>query len=115
MDGTGCDHTGESIRRQGDFLDDREKKVYSELQISNCIGHYGQYAGIMEGSMKTYEKIEMNPKIMFWKPAIKNTRITVEHILRKLSGGMTIEEINKDHPHLTREDIYSAQTFAADF
>jgi uncharacterized protein (DUF433 family) len=47
----------------------------------------------MEGSMKTYEKIEMNPKIMFGKPVIKNTRITVEHILRKLSGGMTIEEI----------------------
>ena len=75
----------------------------------------GQYARIMEGSMKTYEKIEMNPKIMFGKPVIKNTRITVEHILRKLSGGMTIEEIIKDHPHLTREDIYSAQAFAADY
>jgi len=34
-------------------------------------GHYGQYAGMMEGSMKTYEKIEMNPKIMFGKPVIK--------------------------------------------
>ena len=54
--------------------------------------------------MKMHEKIEMNPKIMFGKPVIKNTRITVEHILRKLSGGMTIEEIIKDHPHLTRED-----------
>jgi uncharacterized protein (DUF433 family) len=75
----------------------------------------GYYAGIMAGSMKTYDKIEMNPNIMFGKPVIKNTRITVEHILRKLSGGMTIEEIIKDHPHLTREDIYSAQAFAADY
>jgi hypothetical protein len=33
----------------------------------------------------------------------------------KLSGGMTIEEIIKDHPYLTREDIYSAQAFAADY
>ncbi|MCK9364169.1 MAG: DUF433 domain-containing protein [Syntrophales bacterium] len=65
--------------------------------------------------MKTYEKIEMNPQIMFGKPVIKNTRITVEQILRKLSGGMTIEEIIKDHPHLTPEDIYSAQAFAADY
>jgi len=97
---------------QDDFFDDGEKKVYSEPQISYW---KGQYAGIMEGSMKTYEKIEMNPKIMFGKPVIKNTRITVEHILRKLSGGMTIEEIIKDHPHLTREDIYSAQAFAADY
>ena len=69
----------------------------------------------MEGCMKTYEKIEMNPKIMFGKPVIKNTRITVEHILRKLSGGMTLDQIIADHPHLTHEDIYSAQAFAADY
>jgi len=72
-------------------------------------------AGSKEELMKTYEKIEMNPQIMFGKPIIKNTRITVEQILRKLSGGMTIEEIIKDHPHLTPEDIYSAQAFAADY
>ena len=64
--------------------------------------------------MKIHEKIEINPQIMFGKPVIKNTRITVEQILRKLSGGMTIEEIIKDHPHLTPEDIYAAQAFAAD-
>jgi len=46
---------------------------------------------------------------------IKNTRITVEHILRKLAGGMTIQEILEDHPHLTREDILAAQEFAADY
>jgi uncharacterized protein (DUF433 family) len=65
--------------------------------------------------MKQYEKIEMNPGVMFGKPVIKNTRITVEHILRKLAGGMTIEEIIADHPHLTRADIYAAQAFAADY
>jgi uncharacterized protein (DUF433 family) len=65
--------------------------------------------------MKTYAKIEINPKIMFGKPVIKNTRITVEHILRKLAGGMTIEEIIIDHPHLKREDILAAQEFAADY
>ena len=65
--------------------------------------------------MKTYEKIEMNPKIMFGKPVIKHTRITVEQILRNLSGGMTIEEIIKEHPHLTSEDIYLAQAFAAEY
>jgi uncharacterized protein (DUF433 family) len=69
----------------------------------------------MEGTMKPYDKIEMDPNIMFGKPVIKDTRITVEHILRKLSGGMTIEEIIKDHPHLTTEDIYAAQAFAADY
>ena len=65
--------------------------------------------------MKIYEKIEINPNIMFGKPVIKGTRITVEQILRKLAGGMTVEEIITDHPHLTKEDILAAQEFAADY
>ena len=65
--------------------------------------------------MKKHDRIEINPNIMFGKPVIKNTRITVEQILRKLSAGMTIDEIISDHPHLKREDILAAQEFAADY
>ena len=65
--------------------------------------------------METHERIAIDPDIMFGKPVIKNTRITVEHILRKLAGGMTIEEILADHPHLKPEDIFAAQQFAADY
>jgi uncharacterized protein (DUF433 family) len=65
--------------------------------------------------MKEHDRIEMNPGIMFGKPVIKKTRITVEHILRKLAGGMTVEKIIVDHPHLTKEDIFAAQRFAADY
>jgi len=65
--------------------------------------------------MKTYDRIEINPNIMFGKPVIKGTRLTVEPILRKLAGGMTAEEIITDHPHLKREDILAAQEFAADY
>jgi uncharacterized protein (DUF433 family) len=63
----------------------------------------------------THDRIEINPTIMFGKPVIKGTRITVEHILRKLAGGMTIDEILTDHPHLTPDDVYAAAAFAADF
>jgi len=52
---------------------------------------------------------------MFGKPVIKNTRITVEHILRKLAGGMTFDEIIADHPNLKQKDIFAAQEFAADY
>ena len=69
----------------------------------------------VEQVMKRYEKIEINPNIMFGKPVIKGTRVTVEQILRKLAGGMTIEEIITDHPHLRKEDILAAQEFAADY
>ena len=65
--------------------------------------------------MKKYENIESNPNIMFGKPVIKNTRITVEQVLRKLSGGMTRQEIIRDHPRLSPEDIFAAQEFAADY
>lgn len=62
-----------------------------------------------------HERIDINPEIMFGKPVIKGTRITVEHILRKLAGGMTVDEIIKDHPHLKPEDIFAAEEFAADY
>lgn len=65
--------------------------------------------------MKAHERIVTDPDVMFGKPVIRNTRITVEHILRKLAGGMTIEEIIADHPHLMPEDIVAAQQFAADY
>ena len=63
----------------------------------------------------THTRIEINPAIMFGKPVIRGTRITVEHILRKLAAGLTIEEILVDHPHLVPDDIHAAAAYAADF
>jgi uncharacterized protein (DUF433 family) len=60
-----------------------------------------------------HERIESNPEVMFGKPVIRGTRITVEHILRKLAGGKTVEAILVDHPHLKAEDVYAAAAFAA--
>lgn len=65
--------------------------------------------------MKTHDRIEVNPEIMFGKPVIKGTRITVELILKKLAGGMTQDEILKDHPRLEPEDLRAAQQYAADY
>jgi uncharacterized protein (DUF433 family) len=61
-----------------------------------------------------HDRITVDPKIMFGKPVIKGTRITVEHILRKLGEGMTDEEIRRHHPHLSVEDVRAAAAFAAD-
>jgi len=64
--------------------------------------------------MKGYQNyIQSNPKIMMGKPVVKNTRITVELILEKLSKGETIEQILKSHPRLTKEAIYAALQFAS--
>ena len=58
-------------------------------------------------------RISIDPKIMVGKPCIKGTRITVEHILRQLAGGMTPAEIVEGHPRLTGDDVAAAQAFAA--
>ncbi len=63
----------------------------------------------------THVRVEINPAIMFGKPVIKGTRITVEQLLRKLAGGMTVDEILTDHPHLVAEDVYAATEFAASY
>lgn len=65
--------------------------------------------------MQDYRQyITSNPNILFGKPTIKNTRISVELILDELAGGTSIEELLEEYPHLTRESIYAAIAFAAD-
>lgn len=65
--------------------------------------------------MMTHERIERNPSIMFGKPVIKGTRITVELILRKLAAGQSVDQILAAHPHLKVDDVYAAAAFAADY
>jgi uncharacterized protein (DUF433 family) len=60
------------------------------------------------------ERIAISPQVMFGKPVIRGTRIAVELILRKLAAGQTPEEILRQHPRLTLEDIRAAQAYAAD-
>lgn len=56
--------------------------------------------------------IESNPKVMFGKPVIKGTRITVELILEKFAAGEIMKDILSQHPHLTKEKVSSAVQFA---
>ena len=58
--------------------------------------------------------IERNPEIMQGKPIIKDTRITVELVMRKLADGYNIEDILKSYPHLTKEQILAALEYAAE-
>jgi uncharacterized protein (DUF433 family) len=62
-----------------------------------------------------HERISRTPSVMFGKPVIAGTRITVEHILRCLASGDAPEQIVADHPPLTLEDVRAAQAYAADF
>jgi uncharacterized protein (DUF433 family) len=62
-----------------------------------------------------YQKIIISdPSIMLGKPIIKGTRITVELIIKKLSDGLSIEDILKAYPHLKREDVLAALAYSSD-
>ena len=50
---------------------------------------------------------------MMGQPCIKGTRITVEHILRKLGAGRSFAEVREAHPRLTEDDLRAALVFAA--
>ena len=69
----------------------------------------------LKGKTMIHERIEINPNIMMGKPVIRGTRITVEHVLRKLSAGLSAEKIVEHHPHLALDDIYATVAFAADY
>lgn len=63
----------------------------------------------------THPRIRRDPKVMMGKPVIAGTRITVEHILRCLAAGDSVDHILLNYPHLTADDIRAAQAFAADY
>ena len=48
------------------------------------------------------------------QPCIRGMRITVYDVLEYLAGGMSVEEVLRDFPELTDEDIRACFAFAAD-
>lgn len=59
-------------------------------------------------------RIESDPGVMLGKPVIRGTRVTVELILRKIAEGVGEAELLDAYPHLQREDIRAALSYAAD-
>lgn len=62
-----------------------------------------------------YRKIiTVEPGKRSGKPCIRGLRITVYDVLSYLAAGMTTQEILKDFPYLTDEDIRACLAYAAD-
>ena len=58
-------------------------------------------------------RITIDPKICQGQACIKGTRIPVHQILRMLSNGDTEEDLIREFPSLTREDILACFDYAA--
>ena len=64
--------------------------------------------------MDYHDRITIEPDKRGGKPCIRGLRITVYDVLEYLAGGMTEQEILRDFPDLTAEDIRACLAFAAD-
>lgn len=64
--------------------------------------------------MNYYDFIEIVPEKRFGKACIKGTRISVYDILNWMANGMTKEDIRKDFPEITLDQINACLSFAAD-
>ena len=62
-----------------------------------------------------HPRIEVNPDVMFGKPVIKGTRLTVQLVVEEVRAGMSAAEVLEAHPRLTVEDIKAAEAFADEY
>lgn len=64
--------------------------------------------------MNWKDHIEVNPAVLVGKPIIKGTRISVELILDRLADGWSMEDVLASYPHISREDVLAALSFASE-
>ena len=60
------------------------------------------------------ERIRVDPNILVGKPVVKGTRLAVEFIVDLLAQGWSHEEILRNYPGLTTEDINACLHYASE-
>ena len=63
--------------------------------------------------MRWQDRITLDPKVLVGKPVIKGTRLAVEFIVELLAQGWTQDEILRNYPGLTPEDIQACLAYAS--
>jgi uncharacterized protein (DUF433 family) len=64
--------------------------------------------------MNYQDIITIEPGKRGGKPCIRGMRITVYDVLEYMASGMSKEEVLKEFPYLTEEDILACLAYAAD-
>ena len=59
------------------------------------------------------ERITIDPNILVGKPVVKGTRLAVEFIVDLLAQGWSEEEVLRNYPGLTVEDIKACLRYAS--
>ncbi len=58
------------------------------------------------------KRVVVDPDIHHGEPCIRGTRILVTMIVGSLADGLSFEDILREYPQLTEEDIRAALTYA---
>lgn len=64
--------------------------------------------------MDYHDRIVLDPEVRFGKPTVRGTRVTVGDVLSYLAAYDTEDEVLREFPYLTREDIRACLAYAAD-
>jgi uncharacterized protein (DUF433 family) len=59
------------------------------------------------------DHIVRDPKVCGGQPVIKGTRVTLRTVLASLAEGATVEQIVREFPSLTEDDVRAVVAFAA--
>jgi uncharacterized protein (DUF433 family) len=60
------------------------------------------------------DRIAVDPDVLVGKAVIKGTRLAVEFLVELLAEGWTNEQVLRNYPQLTVEDIHAALHYAAE-
>ncbi|MGD1996468.1 MAG: DUF433 domain-containing protein [Anaerolineae bacterium] len=63
--------------------------------------------------MNWKDRIVVDPQVLAGKPIVKGTRLAVEFIIDLLAQGWTEEEILRNYPGLTQDDIRACLLYAS--
>jgi len=62
--------------------------------------------------MSWHERIAADPGVLLGKPVIRGTRLSVEFVVGLLAQGWAAEEVLRNYPAITREDIHACLQYA---
>jgi uncharacterized protein (DUF433 family) len=60
------------------------------------------------------QRITLDPQVCSGQACIKGTRIWVSLVLENLASGLSVEDLIKEYPQLTPEDVAACLAYAAD-
>jgi uncharacterized protein (DUF433 family) len=60
------------------------------------------------------QRIAANPGILAGKPAVRGTRLSVEHLLGLFAAGWDKSQVLEGYPQLTPDDLAAVFAYAAD-